>query len=67
MEEGKGASDEMRLWRLWDSVVHYTSLGRRKLIDGNSFDVHGTTVMENFPVVTNSFLDKGEGEIRYQH
>jgi len=53
---------------LWDSVVHYTSLGRRKSIDhGNSFDVHGTTVTVNFRAATNSFLHKGEGEIRYQH
>jgi hypothetical protein len=42
LEEGKSVSGEMRRWKLWDLVGHYTSLGMKKSIGrGNSFDVHG--------------------------
>jgi hypothetical protein len=52
----------VRLWP-WDSVGYYTNLGRKKSIGRkNSFDVDGTTAIENFGVVRNSVLSPGESE-----
>jgi hypothetical protein len=73
-----GGSDLGRFGRpmggLWDSVGHYTTLRRKKSIGReDSFDVHGTTAMENYGVVKNSVLstqysalDKGKDDTRDQ-